>query len=524
MASGLGSITVVAESPDHRLLARLDRPAESPEALEEALSGAGDEGTVTAALLAPDGSPRGLTSDVVVVIRAEDDLAALAAAAHAMGGSLKTWLPGPRIVVLDAGAPEGAIRLSEAIRSQGGVLGAEPDFIRPRSSRRSSSDPRSPGQWYAEKACLPAALDITSGRSAIVIAVIDDGFDLAHEDLGGFVAAAWDFADDDATPEAGPLDDHGTAVLGIAAARGDNGRGITGFCPGCSVLPIRRGMTDADDARAIAHATDAGADVINCSWGYSYPSIGVTAALRHAVTDGRGGLGAVVLFAAGNEGVDIDGSHDIAATPGVLAVMATDTDDRLLPGSNTGALAIAAPSGGSLTTDRTLDGYAVGPYTSDFGGTSGAAPVVAGTAGLILSVDPTLSAGSVLELLRATAEVFPGREAADADFLRVHTGRAVARAARAPDPTELGDACSFRLDPAEDETGDTASDGCAVGPLPLGGAPTMGAWWIVLVVVTRLWRRVALGRAFRKSAEGKEFEPRVPIEARRFYRTTGRLR
>lgn len=432
---------------------------------------------------APDGSPRGLTSDVVVVIRAEEDLSAITAAARAAGGTPKTWLPGPRVVVFDAGTPEGAIRLSEAVRSLAGVLGAEPDFIRPRSSRRSSSDPRSPEQWYAEKACLPAALDVTSGQSTIVIAVIDDGFDLAHEDLGGFVAAAWDFMDDDATPEAGPLDDHGTAVLGIAAARGDNGRGITGFCPGCSVLPIRRGVTDADDARAIAHAIDAGADVINCSWGYSYPSISVTAALRHAVTAGRGGLGAVVLFAAGNEGVDIDVSHDIAATPGVLAVMATDADDRLLPGSNTGALALAAPSGGSLTTDRTLDGLAVGPYTDDFGGTSAAAPVVAGTAGLVLSVDPTLSAGAVLDLLRATAEVFPGREATDADFLRVHTGRAVARAASMPDPVEPGDACSFRLDPAEDETG-TASAGCAVSPDVNGSAPGMGAWWVVLVAMT----------------------------------------
>ena len=442
------------------------------------------------AIPAPDGSPRELTSDVVVVLRAEDDLSALVAAAQAAGGALKTWLPGPRIVIFDAGTSEGAIRLSEAVRSQDGVLGAEPDVIRPRSSRRSASDPRSPEQWYAEKACLPAALDVTSGRSAIVIAVIDDGFDLAHEDLGGFVAAAWDFVDDDATPEAGPLDDHGTAVLGIAAARGDNGRGITGFCPGCSVLPIRRGVTDADDARAIAHAIDAGADVINCSWGYSYPSISVTAALRHAVTDGRGGLGAVVLFAAGNEGVDIDVIHDIAATPGVLAVMATDADDRLLPGSNTGALAIAAPSGGSLTTDRTLNGYTVGPYTDDFGGTSAAAPVVAGTAGLVLSVDPTLSAGAVLDLLRATADVIPGREAADAGFLRVHTGRAVARAANVPDPVETGEACSFRLDSAEDEADDTTSAGCAASPDVNGSAPVMGAWWLVLVVAAcRLHRR-----------------------------------
>lgn len=336
-------------------------------------------------------------------------------------------------------------------------------------------DPLFPAQWYAEKTGMPAAFEITEGRSDVVIAVIDDGFDLAHEDLGGLAPGMWDFADGDAVPEAGPLDDHGTAVLGIAAARAGNGLGIIGACPRCGVLPIRRGFSEADDALAIRHAVDSGADVILCSWGYTHPSVAVTAAIEHAVTAGRDGKGAVVVFAAGNEGVDVAETHDIAATRGVLAVMATGPDDHLLPDSSTGDRAVAAPAGGLWTTDRTSGGYAAGSYTNEFGGTSGAAPQIAGAAALVLSVDPTLPAEAVIALLRDSADLVPGRPGSDTLVPRLAAGRAVAWAAGMPDPPETG--------APEDEEDELS--GCVMSAV----APGRGALWIALAALALLGRR-----------------------------------
>lgn len=393
------------------------------------------------------------TGRVMVVMRA--DLDGLPRAALAAGATIESWLPGPRVAVIRARTPGEAPALADALRAVEGVVSVELDRLRPRSTRAALSDPQAPEQWPAERACLPAAFDVTRGKADVLLAVIDDGFDLGHEDLGELVTG-WDFADDDAVPAAGTADDHGTAVLGLAAARADNERGVTGFCPGCSVLPIRRGFSDADDARAIAFAVDAGADVINCSWGYSHPSTAVLAALRHAVVAGRHGLGAVVVFAAGNgAGVDIEEAGDIAATPGVLAVMATGVDDQLARGSSFSARGLAAPAGGGWTTDRTSGGYSVGPYTNELGGTSAAAPIVAGTAGLVLSVAPELSGPAVIALLRASADRVGAATARVATVPRLDAGRAVAWAAGRADRSRDPGACVF-TPPAPD------ASGCAV--------------------------------------------------------------
>jgi Subtilase family len=461
----------------------------SPRARASALSLGGDELDGAAAFAGLGGVPLGLTGRVLVVMDRDVDVEGLARAARAAGGALERWLSGPRVAILDSGAPALALALAEALKRVDGVISVEPDFIRPSRVRRELSDPRARTQWSAERTCLPAAFDLTMGRSEVVIAVIDDGFDLAHEDLGGFTADAWDFADDDGVPGAGPNDDHGTAVVGIAAARANNGRGITGYCPQCGVLLIRRGFTDADDASAIVLATDAGADIINCSWGYPNPSSAVIAALRYATVDGRRGRGAVVVFAAGNDGVDIDESHDIAATPGVLAVMATGPDDRLSSTSSTSARGLAAPAGGRWTTDRTSGGYAPGPYTEDFGGTSAAAPAVAGTAGLLLTVAPTLSREEVVALLRASADLVEGRTATSPAVPRLHAGRAVAQAAGATLTVDDPRSCSFTPEPPPP----AADTGCAISIPRSGGEPGFALLQAMVLAMVLRGRRRACG-------------------------------
>lgn len=492
----LGPQDIESRTPGGLALVRLRREAPPRGGLESALRRLRQHPAVaqaTRALQAPDGSPLGLTNRLVILLSEGADRARITELLRRRSGRVETTLSPIHALVAALPSPDGILPLCEELRAASGVVDAHPDFVRPAGRRRALRDPYFAEQWYAEKACLPGAFDVTLGRPDVTIAIVDDGFDLAHEDLADparLSPLAFDFADLDRDPSAGPLDDHGTAVAGIALASGDNEKGLSGFCPRCGFLPIRRGATDADDMSALVYAADAGAAVINCSWGYSYPSSGVVAAIRHAAEQGRDGLGAVVVFAAGNDGEDIEQAGDISASPGVLAVMASGADDALLPESNFGASALAAPSGGMITTDRTLGGYASGPYFRSFGGTSGAAPGVAGTAALVLSVDPRLSAVQVQDLLRSTSDPI-GHAASGGSYLRLNAARAVAAAAGIDAPSSAylpGDPrCSVTAAPEE------PSAGCSF--VPAGdGAPGGGAA-VPLLALVALTRRTAWRRA-----------------------------
>ncbi|MGA6927329.1 MAG: S8 family serine peptidase [Desulfosarcina sp.] len=192
------------------------------------------------------------------------------------------------------------------------------------------------------------AWDLETGSRSIVVAVVDSGVDLDHPDLAanlwvnpdeiagngldddnnGYVddAQGWDFADNDNLPY--DSHGHGTHVAGIIGAVGNNGTGVTGVCWQVSIMPLRfitatQYGTTADAIAAIEYADDKGADIINLSWGGTHYS----RALQEAIdaTD------AVVVCAAGNQGIDLDAiplypaSYD---SPHILSVAASDADDN----------------------------------------------------------------------------------------------------------------------------------------------------------------------------------------------------
>jgi subtilisin family serine protease len=333
---------------------------------------------------------------------------------------------------------ENPLKIAAKLQSREGILTAEPDLSFRISLKYTPADELYGDQWYLENrgdavglaegadVKATAAWEYTRGVRDVVVCVMDDGFDLDHPDFTGpgKVVAPRDFGDEDVDPSPGFDDDnHGTACAGVAVAE-ENGTGVVGLAPGCALMPVRtsRWLSDERLTKLFGYAMDNGADVISCSWSasaWNFPlSTKVNAVIHAAATQGRGGKGCVVLFAAGNEDRPLDGekngrrSHNgFAVHPDVLAVGASNSLDERSSYSNYGPeLDVCAPSSGApgrriTTTDRRgVPGYASGDYTSGFGGTSSATPLAAGLAALLISFDPSLSAARVREVMAETAE------------------------------------------------------------------------------------------------------------------------
>ncbi|MGY1763655.1 S8 family serine peptidase [Geodermatophilus sp. SYSU D00779] len=286
------------------------------------------------------------------------------------------------------------------------------------------ADPGFASQWGLTKIRAPEAWTITTGNSAVTVAVVDQGTDTAHEDIT-FRLPGFDAYDGDNDPRPHGNDAHGTACSGIVAAKKDNGKGGVGVAPGCPVLPVRiakglpDGLWDTDSAKVasgVRTAVDRGADVLSNSY-YVMPSTAVTNAFQYAATNGRGGLGCVMTAATGNEDT-LGVVYPARLSPsvrGLLAVGAsnewdqrksrTSLDGETGWGSNYGPeVDVVAPGVHVHTTDITgAAGYGGGNYVSNFWGTSAAAPHVAGIAALVLSVDPGLRGWEVEDILKLTA-------------------------------------------------------------------------------------------------------------------------
>jgi Subtilase family len=277
---------------------------------------------------------------------------------------------------------------------------------------------------------------VGGGHRSIVIAIIDDGVDLDHPDLKDNI---WknpaarardrhgrDFVDDsdryNPRPKVfnAPFDDtdsndiHGTPCAGVAAAVGNNGRGVAGMAWNCRLMAVKimagEALAPHDRiADAIRYAASH-ADVVSCSWGVA-PSPDIESAMTYAVTRGRGGRGSVVCVATGNEHASRIGfpSSDEHA----VAVGACNDRGRHSAYSNRGqGVTVVAPSDddsprqGITTTDVSLrgKGYSTGAYCNDFGGTSSATPLVAGVAALVLSANRSLRWDEVRDVLTSTAD------------------------------------------------------------------------------------------------------------------------
>lgn len=238
----------------------------------------------------------------------------------------------------------------------------------------------------------PQGWDLSTGSSAVTIAIIDTGVDLSHADLAAKIVGGYDFANNDASAQ----DDngHGTHAAGIAAASSNNGTGVAGVSWGARIMPIKAlnasgNGTYANVAAGITWAADRGAQVINLSLGGASTSIVLEDAVNYAY-----GKGVVLVAAAGNTGAN--SVLYPARYPNVIAVTATDGSNARAGFSNYGPeVGLSAPGVSIYSTF--IGGYG---YKS---GTSMSAPFVSGLAAIVSGIPGYASPALVESVLETTA-------------------------------------------------------------------------------------------------------------------------
>ncbi len=359
--------------------------------------------------------PTALGTDRVIVVGAHDParLAALELELDEVLGARAGI-----VAVRSARSGEHALALAARLApwvERGLFEGASPDLAFAHERRDIAippNDPRLPGQWFYETIHMRDAWAREDGDPSVTIAIVDDGCDLSHPDLVSKLLPGYDAVDDDDDPSYLPgvaSNEHGTACAGLAAAATDNGVDVAGTCPECSLRCVRllgapgELTPTSTDVRAfefvLSHEDVA---VVSNSWGFSAGVPAPLALVRQIETvmrEGRGGRGAIVVFAAGND-AQVIGPSELQAIPGVVTVGAINTFDEAASFSNSGAcVALVAPTG-TLTTDISgPDGADPGDVTTRFGGTSSACPIVAGVFGLLVSAAPDRTADALRELL-----------------------------------------------------------------------------------------------------------------------------
>jgi len=325
------------------------------------------------------------------------------------------------------------------------------------------NDPYYNKQWYLNKLNLPAVWSQETGKSSVIVAVIDSGVDIDHPDLhdniwvnqkeiggdgldndqNGYVddINGWDFIDNDNNPKPKYSTDcitnltciqeaiyHGTLISGIIAALGNNNLGISGIGWQTKIMPLRvldeygNGST-ANVVKAIDYAIKNKADIINLSFVSSYYDGQLASALERAYKAGLvivGSAGNAELSWQFNNGLqefaqtsqpvdlDVDKRYPVCYTSSqgekiLIGVASSDVNNKLSNFSNYGSSCVDVVAPGQ-DIFGTLVYDASAPtlneyYGGNFSGTSLAAPIVAGIAALIKASQPDLNNKQIRDLI-----------------------------------------------------------------------------------------------------------------------------
>jgi subtilisin family serine protease len=274
-----------------------------------------------------------------------------------------------------------------ALEADASVQSAQPNYISGLQEEKSAGA-GDPAQYVFAKLQLLQTHALATGNN-VLIAVIDSGIDGSHPELAGMLADTFD-----AVVVGDKVDPHGTAIAGAIVSHAK----LMGIAPAARILAVRAFAPDRPKGegtsfailKGLDWAAERGARIINMSFaGPRDPAMARALAAARA-------RGIVLIAAAGNAGPKSPPLFP-AADPNVIAVTATDADDRLFKGANWGThIAIAAP-GVDLLLPRPGSTYQMTT------GTSFAAAEVSGAVALLLERKPDLDPEAVRRILMSTA-------------------------------------------------------------------------------------------------------------------------
>jgi hypothetical protein len=284
------------------------------------------------------------------------------------------------------------------LQAQPGVQSAQYEFRYQVSAGRND-----PYAWMNYGARLTGAdqlFDVARGEGATV-AVIDTGVDVAHPELAARVIEGVDVSGFGNSP-----DRHGTAIAGLIAAEADNSLGAYGMAPGAKLLAIKACQPESKSATrarcwssSLAKALDLAiardARIINMSLAGPDDSI-VRKVVDAALAGER-----LVIAAAGNGGPESAPPFP-AAHPGVLAVTAIDSRQRLYAAATRGDFIDLAAPGVEVPVPVPND-----TYPGQLSGTSMAAAHASGIAALLLGKNPAAKSAQLRDALESSAKAIP---------------------------------------------------------------------------------------------------------------------
>ncbi|OYX65072.1 MAG: hypothetical protein B7Y88_10390 [Sphingomonadales bacterium 32-64-17] len=279
-------------------------------------------------------------------------------------------------------------------------------------------DPLLRDQWYLNEIDLLKVWKDYTGRG-INIAVTDPGnFDPVHVDLDDNFGTAWR---EDGSGGVRDATTHATMVAGVIGAE-RNGIGSVGVAYDATLHSIAVPQASGGDLSNMLLWKNY--DIVNNSWGFSnryganfLVDTGIASAFAQTAAYGRGGLGTVNVFAAGNSRADGGNANDANVTnsryaiavgavnhQGDLGALVIGTNPFSSPGAN---ILVSAPGSNISSTGRLVQNPQGSTFGDDFEkaqGTSLATPIVSGVVALMLEANPTLGYRDVQDILALAAK------------------------------------------------------------------------------------------------------------------------
>ncbi len=304
------------------------------------------------------------------------------------------------ILTLKDKSRQGVLDAINILKENPKVKYAQPNYIY--NIAQSPNDPGYSELWGMDKINAPAAWDVATGSGDVQVGVLDSGIGYDHEDLSTNVHEEMGYnAFENSFLDITDLQGHGTHIAGTIGADGNNSIGVAGVNWNSYIVPIKI----SDDAsptgqssgltlkRALTYAENIGLDIVNVS--YEFFDGGFQEPL---VEEGLNYFEGLVVVAAGNSNSQYNDTYNCSNL--LLVGNSTNSDAKAADSSYGEAVDVFAPGTNILST-------APGNQYVTMSGTSMAAAHVTGTAALMKSREPNLTAEEIKSRIVNNVDVAP---------------------------------------------------------------------------------------------------------------------